>query len=358
MAHLILQPAPHLRGRSPVGEVTFIGQHDPIDEYGRALYAVARSIIRAQLDQLGNDDLSDLNTDRVDVTMRQLAKLARLERDKGMRGDGFEWAVHEAVVGGEHRVADYLEAALKRCSPNSFRSMGRPASLLFGYERAKYLGFLDAVVDEAGGDAVLLPDGRQGRPFHFGPWVTVAARGQRAEPDLRPRIQKVWKTDLFLSGDESWRYVAATVKSNPKQLEGGPGLRIGIVPETADVRPGVKFDQSTGLWVVALPDPEGFMGLFNDAYWAVAAAVCTLGKHERPPYFMKPSAKAQRVQQQLEKYPTAKVLEIEHALDEAAQQDLVTVDKRLVSVEAPPWLHMNEALTPVIAPKPRFERLD
>lgn len=331
-----------------------MAQNEPVEEYGRALYAVARSIIRAQLDQLNADDLADLNCERSDVNMRQLAKLARLDRDKGMRGDGFEWAVHEAIMGGEPRVTNYVAEAIGRTS-KKFKTIGAPVSLLFGYERAKYLGFLDAVVENAGDEAVLLPDGR-GRPFYFGPWVTVAAKGQAAEAMLSPRIRRVWKTDLFLSGDDSWRYVAATIKSNWKQLEAGPGLRIGIVPEARDLRPGVRYQ--SGLWLTVLPDPNGFMGLFNDAYWSVAAAVCTLGKHQRPPYYMKPTAKGERLQAQLEKYPTAKVVDIEGALDEAAQQDLVTIQHKLVSVAAPPWLHITETQTPVLAPKPHFEPLD
>ncbi len=100
------------------------------------------------------------------------------------------------------------------------------------------------------------------------------------------------------------------------------------------------------------------MGLFNDAYSAVAQAICTLGKHDRPPYFLKPSAKAQRVQEQLEKYATVKVVDVEDALDKAAQQDLIDIEHRLVSVQPPPWLHMIEKPTMVIAPKPTFERLD
>ncbi|MFJ5303775.1 hypothetical protein [Streptomyces sp. NPDC088350] len=62
--------------------------------------------------------------------------------------------------------------------------------------------------------------------------------------------------------------------------------------------------------------------------------------------------------EQLEKYPTAKVVDIENALDEAAQQHLVEVKQQLVSVEAPEWLHINELRTPVIAPRPQFEPLD
>lgn len=341
-----------------MGDVTFIGQIEPVDEYGRALYAVSRSIIRAQLDQLSNDDLTDLNCDRPDVTMRQLSKVARLDRDKGMRGDGFEWAIHEAIVGMEPTVTDVLARLLPRLSPRAFGDMGAPSSLLFGYERAKYLGFLDAVVENAGGDAVLLPDGNQGRPFYFGPWVKLAAQGQKVERLLKPRIQKVWKTDLFLSATDSWRYVAATVKSNWKQLEGGAGLRVGIVPEANDLAPGIRFLRGHDLWLAVLPDPDGFMGLFNDAYAAVAAAVCTLGKHHRPPYFLKPSAKAQRLQSQLEGYGPVRVVEVEHALNEAAQQNLVGVKHTLLSVKPPPWLHINETRTSVIAPKPSFEKLD
>src|SRR4030095_7701197 len=35
-----------------MADVTFLQQAAPIDEYGRALYAVARSIVRALLDQM------------------------------------------------------------------------------------------------------------------------------------------------------------------------------------------------------------------------------------------------------------------------------------------------------------------
>jgi len=221
-----------------LADVTFLNQQEPVDEYGRALYAVARSVLRALLDQLGPDDLADLNTDRADVTLRQLAKVARLDRDKGMRGDGFEWAVHEAIVGGEPTVIEPLANAMGRAS-KTLRTGEQPTSLMFGHERAKYLGFLDAVVEDAGEQALLLPDG-SGRPFGFGPWVRVAAEGYAAETRLSPRIQKVWKTDLFLGTQNDLHYAAATIKSNWKELEDGPGLRLGIVPEASDLKAGYR----------------------------------------------------------------------------------------------------------------------
>lgn len=135
-------------------------------------------------------------------------------------------------------------------------------------------------------------------------------------------------------------------------------MRVGIVPEARDLRRGVRKDEKTGLWLAVLPDPDGFMGVFNDAYMAVAAAICKLGRHEKP-YWAVPSAKAQRIQAQLEKYEDAKgVLDIEAALNEAAQVNLIGVQHRLVSVQAPEWLHINEQRTQVVAPKPNFENLE
>lgn len=339
-----------------MAKITFIQQTAPIDEYGRALYAVARSILRALLDSLSPDDLTDLNCQIKDVTMRQLAKVVRLDRDKGMRGDGFEWAVHEAIVGHEPLVTELVHDGIRRASRAIAGSA--PESLLFGYERAKYLGFLDATIKAAGHSPFLLPDG-SGRPYRFDTWVAKAAKGEAAEPELTDRIKKIWKTDLFLTGAGDERYLAATVKSNYALLEGGRGLKVGIVPESTVTghKPGISFDHKHGLWLVTLADPNGFTGLYNDAYLAVGRAMCTLGKQEPPPYYTKPSAKGQRVQQQLEKYPTATVTDIEGALDEAAQQDLVGVSTKLVGVNAPDWLHIKAKAPKIIAPRPVFEKL-
>lgn len=338
-------------------QITFIEQNAPIDEYGRGLYAVARSIIRALIDSISNEDLTDLNTPLVDVKLRQFAKVVRLERDKGMRGDGFEWAVHEAILGREPMVVEPISQAMRRASRYVRDSI--PNSILFGQERSKFLGFLDAVVDEAGTDSYLLPQG-SGKPFRFGPWVSVAAKGHMAENELNTRIKKIWKTDLFLAAQDDAKHFAATIKSNFAQLEGGAGLRIGIVPESTHVgnNSGVRYDNNTGLWVVTLADPNGFMGLYNDAYHAVARAVLTIGKQPVPPYYIKPSAKGQKLQEQIQKYPDAPILDIEDALDQAAQQNLVVASHKLLGVNAPNWLHVKQMAPKVISPKPKFIDLD
>jgi len=342
-----------LAHRTP--RVSFIEQNAPIDEYGRALYAVARSVLRAHIDSLTSEDLADMNTPLKDVKIRQLAKFARIERDKGLRGDGFEWAVHEAIIGQEPKVVDPLFQAMKRASPKIKDAL--PKSILFGAERARYLGFLEAVLTHAGDDSLLLPEG-SGRPFRFGPWVSTAAQGAKSESILPKRINQIWKSDLFVSVEDDYRHLAVTVKSNADLVEPGRGLRIAIVPEGVRQKGGVSYDQSNKLWLVSLDDPNGFMGMFNDAYNAVARAICKLGKHTPPPHFTKPSAKAQRLQQELERYGSALAMEVEDALNEAAQQDLVSTNVRLVGVNAPPWLHIKQVGPKVIAPKPVFSKLD
>jgi len=352
----LTRPLSPARLGAGVANVTFLRQKEPIDEYGRALYAVVRSVPRAMLDQVTTDDLEDFQIGRDEITLRQMAKVARLERDKGMRGDGFEWAIHEAISGAEPLVIDPISEVLKKVSRHL--SGGKPRSLLFGHERAQYLGFIDATIDAAGYDAVLLPDGR-GHPYRFDSWVAKAAKGKRAEPELSARIKQIWKTDLFLTDDAAQKYVAVTVKSNQKLLEGGRGLRVAIASESKGKTAGIKKDPRTGLWILSLPDPNGFMGLFNDGYLAVAATIEKIRKHDSTPYYAGPSVTAQRIQEQLEKYPTAKVVDIENALDEAAQQGLLTTKAQLLSVKAPDWLHLRERkITPVIAPRPIFEKLD
>lgn len=345
-----------------LNKVSFVTQRAPVTERGRALYAVARSILRALLDQLSETQLTVLNTAVADVTMQQLAYASRLQRDKGMRGDGFEWAVHEAILGGEPTVVEHLVDAMRSASPRSFKDLQSPHSLLFGHERAKYLGFLDAVVGSAAEEAVILPDTR-GHPPGFDNWVRVAAKGEEAEVELKSRLKKVWQTDLFVSDEARHRHLAVTIKSNKEALTGGPGLRIGIVPEHLHLPSGVTRQETKAghaLWVVSLPDPDGFMGLYNDAYGAVADAITALGQHEHTKYWAKPSPMAQQIQEQLEKYRNVRVYEITDALNDAAQQDLTAVETHLVSVDAPEWLTLGlpNADATALAPRPSFIKLD
>ncbi len=64
------------------------------------------------------------------------------------------------------------------------------------------------------------------------------------------------------------------------------------------------------------------------------------------------------MQEQIERFPDAFVVDIEEGLNEAAQQDLVGQRRQLVSVNAPGWLHMKQMATTLVCPKPKFYKLD
>ncbi len=98
--------------------------------------------------------------------------------------------------------------------------------------------------------------------------------------------------------------------------------------------------------------------LFHVIIESVGEAILKSGKHDREAYWYKPTAQGQRLQEQLEKYENSKVVDILDALNEAAQQNLIGVNERLVSVDAPPWLTVADKPVPVIAPRPAFEKLD
>ncbi len=88
-----------------------------------------------------------------------------------------------------------------------------------------------------------------------------------------------------------------------------------------------------------------------------------LGKQPPRPYYVKPSAKAQRLQEQLGQYPDARAVDIGGELNEAAQQKLISTEQRLIGVNAPEWLRLKAATTTAISPRavsprPKSEKLD
>ncbi|MGP4976731.1 hypothetical protein [Brachybacterium tyrofermentans] len=111
--------------------VSFVTQLAPVDEPARAMHAIVRSILRAMVDQVPQRSLNVVQAPKEDLTMDQLATVSRLHRDKGMAGDGFEWAVHEAIAGKEIRVIEPLAEAMQKAS-RTFRTLNEPTSLLFG----------------------------------------------------------------------------------------------------------------------------------------------------------------------------------------------------------------------------------
>ena len=86
-------------------------------------------------------------------------------------------------------------------------------------------------------------------------------------------MRGLWKADLFLGSTSSQRWVGASVKINPAQLEGAAGLRIGIVPTKQGKSDRVKIDEGRGLVICPLHHDTDFMQTFYEGWRIVQAFI-------------------------------------------------------------------------------------
>lgn len=317
-------------------------QGERLEDYEAGLFSVVRAILAAMLEGLGKDQLEDLNVEGLDqVRLRPMAQVVRLPRDHGGRGDGFEWAVHAALYDGLPSVIGPIALAMSAASREL--TCDRPRSVLFGYERAlRRDGFVDQFLADMGDQPRLLPGGR-GMSAPLADILPLFGDGPASQHLLPPRVSKAWKADMFLSAPGSNKWLAATVKSNAGALEGGPGLRVGIVPQQIGLMAGISNtpheDPERGLWLAVLPDRDGFVGLFNDAYMATAHVLRRLGKHGEDwgPYYLKPTVIGLKLAAELERHARTPVVEIVDALGDQAQVGLILPGGR-GGFQIPSWL--------------------
>lgn len=79
----------------------------------------------------------------------------------------------------------------------------------------------------------------------------------------------LWKADLFFGATDTDRWLGATLKINPSQLEGVRGLRIGIIPASQGKSDRVYRDERKNLIVCPIPYDGSFMELFYTAWGIV-----------------------------------------------------------------------------------------
>jgi hypothetical protein len=83
----------------------------------------------------------------------------------------------------------------------------------------------------------------------------------------------LWKADLVVGFPDVDRWVGTTVKINPSQLEGAPGLRIGIVPVRAGRSDIVRLDEDRNLVICPLQHDGDFMQVFYEGWRIVQAFI-------------------------------------------------------------------------------------
>ena len=238
-----------------------------------ALAGFARSILRAYLDGVPDEVARNVRGGRNGMTLFMLGSLYK--HDPGQHGDSFEWAVHEAIAAQEWSMREMLQDALRLCGIET----SDPTSILFGAERARHLGYLDLIGEQAG-DRAHFRVGTPGRPPLLSKFLPIAAAGRQREGELPPSLASLGKADLLVGCGESQAFVAATVKVNSSALVDGAGLRIGITPEAARLPAGVYQHPRKSLVLVSVPRVRGFVETFFKAEGMVRQV---LGRRARTP---------------------------------------------------------------------------
>ena len=198
-------------------------QLNPVSDEVSALTAVVRPILKGVLYSLKQDVVAEVGG-YDDVKLKMLPRLRR--PGDGDCGVCFEYAVHEAICDGDPRVIERLVDASRLCNVSG----ANPASILLGLEKNGALQLINTA-SQILTDASKLLSGAPGQPINLRRHLQTLADSFSYEHNELPlSIKGLWKADLFFGFQDTDRWVGTTVKINPHQLEGAPGLRIGIVP--------------------------------------------------------------------------------------------------------------------------------
>lgn len=233
-----------------------------------ALTSVVRPILTGVLYALKADVVREAGGFE-GVKLKMLPRLYR--QGSGDCGICFEYAVHEAIQNGDHRVLERVNDAARLCNVPGEDIK----SLLFGLEKNGALKIIDKANEVLNDDSLLLY-GKRGRPAKLKSYIHTlsgAFKNSRTRAALPSSIQGLWKADLFLGYADSDKWVATTVKINASQLEGAHGLRIGIVPNRQGQNDRVRRDENKNLVICPLNHDQDFLQMFYEGWRTVQAFI-------------------------------------------------------------------------------------
>lgn len=320
-------------------------QENPVADEVAAITATVRPILEGTLYGLKADVVAQVGG-YANCTLEMLARLYR-------PGDGdcglcFEYAVHDAL---NRRVPAVMErvhdAAHQFCRvPGT-----EPSSILFGLEKAGSLNLIDTVKERLTEESRLLA-GVRAQPAKLKRHIDSIASAfrRRAERDALPwSIGGVWKADLFVGYADSDRWVATTVKINANQLEGGRGLRIGIVPMRGGRDDTIRKDEGKNLVICPLPHDGSFMEIFYQG-WGVVQQFIAADSHIPREAFL-PRQADRQVARYLEERRAFPVLDVIGALLPLAQPHLLRTEEQKAELisrrENPPEVQTGTVVAPV-----------
>jgi hypothetical protein len=243
-------------------------QLNPVADEVLALTAVVRPILMGVLYAL-KDDVIRQAGGRENITLALLSRLYRA--GDGDCGICFEYAVHEAMTRRDPRVIERVNDAIRLCRING----NDPQSILFGLEKSGALQLIDSVAEMLTEDSRVLA-GTVGQPpkllkhLHT---IAGAFRNARTRLSLPSSIRGLWKADLVVGYPEREQWVGTSVKISPTQLEGAPGLRIGIVPVRQGRTDKIRRDEDRNLVICPLHHDGDFMETFYVGWRIVQAFI-------------------------------------------------------------------------------------
>lgn len=322
-------------------------QQNVVADEVSAITAVVRPILEGLLYALKAEVVADVGGyDR--VRLRMLPRLYR--PGDGDCGICFEYAVHQALNHGEASVVERIDAAMSKCSVPGTTA----ASLLFGAEKSGSLNLIDSAKESLTEESRLLA-GTRGQPAKLKRHIDSIAsafRRREARAELPWSISGTWKADLFVGNTDTDRWVATTVKINPRQLEGAPGLRIGIVPAREGTSDLVRVDQSKNLVVCPLPYDQAFMEVFYQGWQVVQQFVASDAK--MPKEVALPRNAERQVARYLEQRRDHPVVDVIEVLGPLAQPELLQTeehDATLVSRrDSSPEVETGAVVAPISNP--------
>ena len=291
-------------------------QENPVVDEVSAVTAIVRPILTGILYSLKDQVVREAGGyDHVKLLM-----LPRLRRP----GDGdigicFEYAVHEAIGQRNPLISERIHDAMIQCNLLGHET----ASILFGAEKSGAVNLIQTASELLTDESVLLY-GTRGRPVKLkGHIWTVAAAFRRPilRDSLPQSISGLWRADLFTGNPDTDKWIGTTLKINRTQLEGGKGLRLGIVPANEGESDAVVKDDNKNLVICPLPYDRSFMQAFYQAWEVVVQFLAADARLPKEASLPRPPAR--QVARYLEDRREFPVNDVIAALDPLAQPHLL-----------------------------------
>lgn len=322
--------APYSQGKVPKEGTMRIHQErqlNPVDDEVLALTAIVRPILKGVLYALKEDVVSQVGG-RENISLSLLSRLYRA--GDGDCGICFEYAVHEAMSRGDGNVLTRINDAMRLCR---IHGADAPKSILFGLEKAGTLQVIDSARALLTDESRIL-SGSVGQPpklrRHLNK-IVGAFRNPRTRPALPFSIRGMWKADLVVGFTDLDRWVGTTVKINPQQLEGAPGLRIGIVPTRQGRTDRVTLDQNRNLVICPLHHDGDFMQIFYVGWRIVQAFIQADARMPREVVLPRPvDREVARILEERRDFP---VIDVIDAISVFGQPELLVTDDKQVEIE-------------------------